>query len=295
MCEMSYSNIQFEEFCNNIRMSDSMIENIRYKYHRITKCINQTYWYSSSETDHSLYVGSYGRGTSIDSSDIDIVVELPYTVFSRYKTYSGNGPSSLLQHVRNSLLDTYSQSNISGDGQVVSIIFTDMTFEIVPVSRNYDGTYEYPDTNNGGSWKNMDPRSEKSEMDSMNKVCNHNLKRLCRMIRAWNIYNDVSLHGQFIDATCYDFIKSYVNKSQSYLYYDEMSRDYFKYMLDRNDRTYWYMPGSNRTVYPIYSFKRDVKVAYELATSAIESQNKGNMYTACKTWREIFGTNFPSY
>lgn len=74
-----------------------------------------------------------------------------------------------------------------------------------------------------------------------------------------------------------------------------MSRDYFKYMLDRNDRTYLYMPGSNRTVYPIYSFKRDVKVAYELATSAIESQKKGNMYTACKTWREIFGTNFPSY
>lgn len=295
MCEMIYSNIQFEEFCNNIRMSDSMIENIRYKYHRITGCINQVYWNSYSDTNHSLYVGSYGRGTSINASDIDMVVEIPCQIFSNYKSYTYNGPSALLQNVKNVLYNTYPSSNISGDGQIVSIKFTDMIFEVVPVCKYTDGSYEYPDTHDGGSWKMMDPRIEENAMNAMNIESNKNLKRLCRMIRAWNIYNDVSLHGQFIDATCYDFIKSYRNKSQSYLYYDEMSRDYFEYLLNRTDRTRWYMPGSNRIVVPDCSFQHGAKRAYEQAVEAISYQSKGCMSSACRIWREIYGTNFPSY
>ena len=47
------------------------------RYKRVTRAINSEFWNSSSEIAHSLYVGSYGRGTAIDTSDIDILVELP--------------------------------------------------------------------------------------------------------------------------------------------------------------------------------------------------------------------------
>lgn len=40
------------------------------RYKRITKSINQTFWGSNSETAHSYYVGSYGRGTAINTSDL---------------------------------------------------------------------------------------------------------------------------------------------------------------------------------------------------------------------------------
>lgn len=47
------------------------------RYKRITRTVNSEFWDSTSETAHSLYVGSYGRGTAIDTSDIDMLVELP--------------------------------------------------------------------------------------------------------------------------------------------------------------------------------------------------------------------------
>ena len=52
-------------------------DTVSQRYKRITKAINLEFWGSNSETEHSFYVGSYGRGTAIDTSDIDILVELP--------------------------------------------------------------------------------------------------------------------------------------------------------------------------------------------------------------------------
>ena len=49
------------------------------RYHTMTRAINREFWKSDSETQNSLYVGSYGRGTAIDTSDLDILVELPVT------------------------------------------------------------------------------------------------------------------------------------------------------------------------------------------------------------------------
>ena len=37
------------------------------RYKEITKAVNRTFWNSESETDHSRYVGSYGRGTAINT------------------------------------------------------------------------------------------------------------------------------------------------------------------------------------------------------------------------------------
>lgn len=47
------------------------------RYRIVTRAINQSFWNKQSETENSLYVGSYGLGTAIDMSDIDILVVLP--------------------------------------------------------------------------------------------------------------------------------------------------------------------------------------------------------------------------
>ena len=47
------------------------------RYKTITRAINSEFWNSISDTQHSLYVGSYGRGTAIDTSDLDVLVQLP--------------------------------------------------------------------------------------------------------------------------------------------------------------------------------------------------------------------------
>lgn len=95
MGKISISN-DFSTFCNNLRLSNTTVSKIQTRYHAITKRINQDFWNIDSDTAHSLYVGSYGRGTCIYISDVDIVVELPWNYYAKYNDYSGNGQSALL-------------------------------------------------------------------------------------------------------------------------------------------------------------------------------------------------------
>ena len=132
---------------NRVRKYDSVIpleqrQRISNRYKRITRAINNEFWNLESETKNSFYVGSYGRGTAINTSDIDILVSLPSSLFDSYNNLSGNGQSRLLQTVRSAIKQTYPQSDIRADGQIVKINFSDgILFEILPAFQNYNGTY----------------------------------------------------------------------------------------------------------------------------------------------------------
>ena len=285
----------FDRFCKSLRMSDTTVSSIQNRYHAITKRVNTDYWNSSSDTLHSLYVGSYGRGTSIYTSDIDIVVELPWSEYTRYNNYSENGQSALLAGLRSCLLKTYSSTSISSDGQVVDISFSDgVKFEVVPAFKYSDGSgFCYPDTNNGGSWKSMNPKKEIDSFIGRNSICNGNLKRLCRMLRAWKSKHTVLMSGILLDTTAYRFLQGYEYADKSLEYYDWMSRDYFKFLLDNADQTYWDKPGDTGYVKREYSIKSDAEFAYNKAVEAIADY--GNGYSSCwhQEWREIYGTRFP--
>jgi hypothetical protein len=68
---MSLSN-WFSDFCSNLQIQDGGTISNRYK--TITRRLNTDFWNTTSDTSHSLYVGSYGRGTSTQGfSDLDMV------------------------------------------------------------------------------------------------------------------------------------------------------------------------------------------------------------------------------
>lgn len=142
-------------------------QTIARRYRIVTKAINVEFWNSISETAHSFYVGSYGRGTAISTSDIDILVEIPNSEYDKFNSSTGNGQSRLLQSIRKSLQVAYPQSDIRADGQVVKINFHDgIKFEILPAFQNIDywgknQGYIYPDSNMGGNWKATNPKMNK--------------------------------------------------------------------------------------------------------------------------------------
>ena len=72
---------KFNRFNSALRMSDVTIRNIRYRTKQITKRVNSDLRSIDSDARYSLYVGSYGRGTEIRTSDIDLIVELPYSEY----------------------------------------------------------------------------------------------------------------------------------------------------------------------------------------------------------------------
>lgn len=139
----------------------------------------------------------------------------------------------------------------------------------------------------------MDPKEEMKCFNGRNSLSNNNLKRLCRMARAWNSNMDVFMSGILIDTIAYRFMQDYEYADKSYFYYDWLSRDFFKYLYDNADKEYWVKFGDNKHVKKQYSFKNEAKNAYELSLSAIDAYDKGYSYTWHSKWREIYGTKFP--
>jgi hypothetical protein len=284
----------FKTFCNNLIINNR--GDIEARCKAITKRLNLDFYNSYSDTKHKLYVGSYGRDTAIGISDLDVIFILPELVYFRYNNYQYNGESVLLQVVKNYICKTYPNTDIGGDGQVVVVSFSDgMKFELVPAFENKDGTFTYPDSNNGGKWKTTNPKPEISAIADRDILCNGNLKRLCRMVRAWKNNWDVPMGGLLIDTLAHNFIGNWEHREKSYFLYDWMSRDFFLYLASQNpEQQYWRAAGSNQFIWRKGLFEYKAKRCYNLALEAINYESKGMNWAARQKWREIYGTAYPS-
>ncbi len=240
---------------NNI-ISQGVRSTISKRYKRVTKAVNEKFWNSSSETQHSFYVESYGRNTATLSSDVDILIEVPKNEYERYDTMSGNGQSWLLQAIKSSITKAYPTSEIRADGQIIKINFSDgIKFEILPAFRNVDYwdnvTYTYPDSNMGGNWKSTNPKAEQKSMSEKDADSNKLLVSTCRHIRIIKnkYYSSYKLSGIFIDSFVYNAIGSWKfvengNGDGSAISYEQMLLNYF----DENRHMFEYnlvAPGSN--------------------------------------------------
>lgn len=188
------------------------------RYKRITKAINREFWGIDSDTAHSFYVGSYGRGTAVDTSDIDILVELPRAEYERFDAYQSNGQSRLLQTVKEAIISTYPNSDIRPDGQVVKVNFSDgIKFEILPAFQHLDYfgawnvLYDYPDSNMGGRWLSKNPKAEQEAMKQKNRESNGLLFDTCRHMRQIRDTHFSSYHlpGIVIDSFVFHCIGSW--------------------------------------------------------------------------------------
>ncbi len=287
----------FKTFCANLQISDA--GTISSRYQQITQRLNCDFWDLNSKISHSLYVGSYGRNTAIKGfSDLDMIFQLPYSVYERFHGYYGNGQSSLLQEVKKSIERTYSKTSLKADGQVILVPFDDkVVFEVVPTFLNQDGSYTHPCSNNGGSWKTTNPKPEIQAIQARSNACNQNLVRLCRMMRSWRNFWNVPIGGLLIDTLAYQFIQNWGARDKSFVYYDYMCRDFFLWMKNQDStQTYWRAPGSGQLVYGKGLFQYKAGQCYNLAIAAIDHEQASptkREYSAKQKWREIFGTKFP--
>jgi hypothetical protein len=285
----------FSSFCSNIQIKDSS-STISARYKLITQRLNTDFWDTTSDTAHSLYVGSYGRNTAINGlSDLDMLFQLPFATYTQYNNYVGNGQSALLQAVKSSIEKTYSKTSIKADGQVILVPFTDgITFEVVPAFLNIDDSYTFPDATGGGSWRTTNPRPEIEAIRSRNVDCNYNLVPLCRMMRSWKHDWTVPIGGLLVDTLAYQFIEQYEYRDKSYLYYDFICRDFFKWMSEQSEeQEYWKAPGSGQYVWGKGLFQYKAKRCYNLSMDAIAHASANQEWSAKQKWREIFGTAFP--
>lgn len=286
----------FRLFCNDLLVGATKRSTIASRKDSISKRLNKDFW--DMDTTHgAFYVGSYGRNTANGwISDIDMAFEMPPSLYNKYDAWTSNGQSAFLQAVKNSIIQTYWNTSLKADGQIIEVAFSDgMKFEVLPVFKNYAGSYTFADANNSGSWKTTNPKPEIQAIKDGDSLTNNNLRNLCRMARAWAFYCSVPIKGILIDTLAYRFLTNWSNRNQSYLYYDFMSRDFFEYLKNQSEnQTTWYALGSGQSITNYSNFRPKAKTAYNLALEAIEYDSKNCEWSSKQKWREIYGSRFPN-
>jgi len=236
-------------------ISQDVRSKVSMRYKAITKAVNSEFRNINNDTDYSLQVGSYGRGTAVDTSDIDILVELPEAEYNRFDHQKGNGQSRLLQAVRSAILATYPRTDVRADGQVVKVAFTDgMLFEVLPAFKNsLSNTYTYPDTNMGGNWRSTNPKAEIEAMQQKNRNSNGLFFDTCKHIRRIrdDNFSSYTLSGIVIDCFVYHAMGGWYwlnpgESSSNTITYEDVLLNYFNqnFVCSHNIQA----PGSHGTV-----------------------------------------------
>lgn len=278
----------FKTFLQNIAIDNA--ETISSRYGEITAALNKKFRDTESKTANSLQVGSYGRWTAIKGiSDLDMLYVMPA---GKWDTYKDAKQSKLLTDTKDAIKERYPNTTVTVDRLVVRVLYTDFHIEVQPVFELDDGSFRYPDTYNGGSWKVTKPREEIAAMSESNSEKNQNLRRLCKMARAWKNKHGQAMGGLLIDTLAYNFLKSTAEYDEkSFLYYDYMSRDFFLYLSEQSDQEYYAALGSGQRVKVKKKFQKKAKRAYELALKAIAAAGTDEEN---EKWRKIYGRGFPA-
>lgn len=275
----------FSKFLDNLKIDNA--DNITCKYEEITVTLNKKFRDTDSRIANSLQVGSYGRWTGIKGiSDLDILYIMPK---NQWKIYKDN-QSKLLKDTKEAIKARYPNTDIKVDRLVVIVTYSNFQIEIQPVFETDDGDFKYPDTYSN-SWKITKPLKEISAMKEFVDNKNKNLRKLCKMARAWKNKHGVVMGGLLIDTLAYNFLKStdtYDNKGLAY--YDVMVRDFFKFLSEEEEKDHYKALGSNQNVKVKKPFHKKAKKAYELSIHAINAKGKNNQNNK---WKKIFGRNFP--
>jgi hypothetical protein len=278
----------FKQFLSDLKVDNAQA--ISDRYGEITCALNKKFRDTESKTANTLQVGSYGRHTAIKGiSDLDMLYIMPKGEWDNYKD---GGQSKLLSDAAAAIRARYPKTTVRVDRLVVQAVYSNFTVEAQPVFEQDDGSFKYPDTYNGGSWKITKPREEMQAMSEFVADKNDNLRRLCKMARAWKNKHGVGIGGLLMDTLAHNFLKSTSEyDDKSYLYYDWMSRDFFAYLKDLPKQDYFAALGSGQRVKVKKNFQRKAKKAHDLCLKAIEAEGKDNQNDK---WRAVYGRLFPA-
>jgi hypothetical protein len=284
---------RFNKLIGNLLLTQDQRDDGTVKHRGVRQCLNKAYWGTNSDTDNSFLVGSWGKGTRVrPPRDIDVLFQLPDSVYHRYEQRIGNKQSGLLQEIKAVLEKTYTNTTMSGDGQVVVIPFASFKVEVVPSFRLTNGKYWICDTNGGGKYKTIDPKEEIAQIKASDTNTNGNTSALIRMMKCWQKVCLVPLKSFHIELLATEFLQSWAHKGESSVYYDWMVRDFLRFLISKAN-TYLYAPGTYEMMYLGDSWKSRAESAYARAVKACQYESDQMPYHAGEEWQKIFSTYIP--
>ena len=284
---------RFRAFLANLAITPTQREDGTTKQAGVRACLNGHYFGTTSDSQNSFLIGSWGKGTQVrPSRDIDILYLLPSTVWHRYQQRDGNKQSQLLQEVKEVLAGTYSQTTIRGDGQVICIPFNAMPIEVSPGFRCQDGSIIICDTNNGGRYKTATAEAEEAELSNSDRRWNGNTRALSQMLKQWQREHNVPIKSFVLERLALHFLDQWSFSHHDVFYYDWMVRDFFVWLLRFVNGTLT-MPVTREVIHLGDEWQMRAQRAQSYAVSACQHEYNNYGATAGADWQKILGTLIP--
>lgn len=270
---------QFEKFYENIKLTPFQREDAKTKYTGVCKKLHD-YYYPNVEYngDTKLLIGSYGKRTHIrPARDVDVIFTMPAEKFEQYSDNQSNGQSQLLQDVKRILKEKYPDTPIRAFGKIVVVGFSDTkhNVELLPAWENEDRTFTIPNSKDGGSWEQWDPRSEIQNIQDSDSRTGRT-RALIRMVKKWSENCTAKLKSYQIENAVLNF---FANDEFSDKEYPVLMRDLFSSFYD--------------TVVD-EDLQSYLNTALNRATKACEHEQKSDLEKAIEEWRKVFGEDFPA-
>lgn len=285
---------RFELFHKNLLLTPSQQRDGFTKRANVVSCLNRAYYAVNSDIDNSFLVGSWGKDTAIrPPRDIDVYFLLPAAVYNRFQGYLSNRQSALLQEVKNRLVLTYPNTDMSGDGQVVVVNFGSYCVEIIPAfALIKQGRYCICDTHNGGSYKETAPWDEIDYISITDTASAGNVRPLIRMLKAWQARCSVPIESFHLELLAAEFIRRSPWRFQNWFYFDWIIRDFFAFLYYCANSTV-YVPGTSEAIPLGDAWQSRAKSAYNNAVKACQHEYNNHVADAGDHWQNIFGTDIP--
>lgn len=275
---------RFEQFIENLAITETQLQNGVENQASVRRTLNRHYWGVDSDTANSRLIGSWGKQLRVrPPRDVDVLFTLPWSVYHRFESRSGNRQSQLLQEVRSVLAADNQRSTLRGDGQVVVALFATAPVEVVPAFAFDDGQFWICDTNDGGSYRVTDPAAELASLDNSDLLNDGAMRRLIRIMKQWQRHCDVPIKSFQLERAVIEFLWTWPH-SRDLFWIDWMIRDFFAYLVSRQNQVL-YMPGTGAAVAFGNGWVAKARTAHQIApstwrrtTSTARLARRGNCY-----------------
>ena len=285
---------RFSVFRQNVLLTQPQFDDGLLKQYNVRQSLQRAYWGGNSDQPSGFMVGSWGKKTQIaPPQDVDVFFVLPSEVYYRIEARTGNKQSYLLQEMKGHLQSTYPQTDMRGDGQVVVVGFNTVTVEVVPVfALNDNRNYFMPDSNNGGTWKTVNPMAQINAITSSDAATNGNTRNIIRMLKAWKEECNVPLKSFLIELLVIEFMGTYAHRGNDFFWYDWILRDFFIFLAQKAWGTLL-IPETGQYLNLGDAWLSRAVSARDRAVSACVYEYLDMVSEAGEEWQKIFGNKIP--
>lgn len=163
--------------------------------------------------------------------------------------------------------------------------------ELVPGFLGEENRFWICDTNNGGSWKLVDPHWERNTLTAPDTRSDGNTLRLIKMMKAWKRACNVPIKSFVIEQMAQSFLKNWQHYNCPIDHYHWIVKSFLAYLIQYAGGALT-IPTTKERIALSEEWKSKAESALARAQKAYDFEIRSKSDAATEEWKKIFGPSF---